>query len=113
MTAQKLSPEELFEDISRFIADGQKLLEQGALVELAGLDKHIQTLCDEVTRLSREDRIKYGERMQQLLNELQTLGDTMVKMRDTLAADIKALSSHKKANVAYRTINTTGAKQDE
>jgi hypothetical protein len=97
------SPEKLFNDISQFVSESRALLEQGAMMELAGLDERVKTLCDAVLQLSQSDRLVYAEQLQQLLAELKSLGEAMTTQRDAMADAIKDISSHRKASVAYRT----------
>lgn len=112
----KREPDALFNDIAQFIDRSSALLKEGALMELAGLDDQIRTLCEEVLSLSEEQRVQYADRLQTLLVGLQALGNDMVQMRDKMAQDIRGLSSHQKANVAYRTAETSdrsGAKKPQ
>jgi hypothetical protein len=105
------SPEKLFNDISQFVSESRAMLEQGALMELAGLDEHVKTLCDAVLHLSQSDRMIYADRLQQLLIELKELGEAMAKQRDAMAEEIRDLSSHQKASVAYRTAEASDRKK--
>lgn len=96
------TPEKLFDDVAGFIAESRKLLEEGALLELSGLDNQVRALCDEVEKLSDENRTQYAGRMRQLFADLKELEEAMLKMRDALGDELRAMSSHQKANVAYR-----------
>lgn len=95
-------PEQLFTDISQFVVESRELLKSGAMMELAGLDQRIAALCEQVLKLSQEDRLHYADKLQKLLAELKALGEEMVAQRDHMAEEIKAISAHKKANVAYK-----------
>ncbi len=95
--------QELFNNVAKFIADSKNLLEKGGAVELAGLDKQVHNLCNQILELSSEDRIKYADSLQILLNELNILGQDLTTQREALANEIRYLSSHKKASVAYKT----------
>lgn len=94
--------ETLFDDIASFVKESQMLLEQGAFVELAGLDEQVKILCDAVLHLTQEDRIRHAGRLQELLGELKALGEALVTQRDRVGDEIQGLSQHKKASVAYR-----------
>lgn len=111
MTAPK--PEKLFNDIAGFIAESRKLLDEGALLELSGLDQQVRALCEEVEKLSDENREQYAGRMQQLFTDLKDLEDAMLKMRDALGEDMRALSDRQKANVAYRTASANKKYEDK
>lgn len=100
-------PQALFDDISRFVAESRQLLEQGALMEMAGLDQRVKQLCETVLQLSQQERLTYAENLQQLLGDLNTLGEMMVAQRDQVAAEIRQLNQHKKANAAYRIVEAS------
>lgn len=97
MDAQKL-----FDDIAQFVEQSRELLKSGAMMELAGLDERVLLLCEEVLLLSQEERVQYGDKLQQLLGDLKSLGEEMTAQRDRIGAELNALPQHKKATVAYR-----------
>ena len=92
----------LFKEIEGFVAESRSLLQQGALMELAGLDDHVRSLCEEVLALSQEERLRYAGELQTLFDALKGLGEDMAAQRDAMAGDIRNLSTHRKASVAYR-----------
>lgn len=106
------SPDQLLDGISDFIAKHQDLLRQGALADMAGLDRQVQELCRAVGDMAAEDQARYAGRMQQLFAELQALGDSLAAARDALAQEMQGISAHHKASVAYRTAYG-GKKPDE
>lgn len=108
MSAQK----DLFENVTKFVEDSKTLLASGAAVEMAGLDKQVQSLCTQILGLSQNDRLKYADSLQFLLNELKSLGEDLVTQRDALAHEIRYLSSHKKASVAYKTADAKAILSD-
>lgn len=103
MTTQEDSPEKLFGEISEFITESRRLLHDGAVMELAGLDVRVARLCRAVLGLSQEERAFYAERMQVLFDELDVLGMDLGKHRDAVAEKIVALPDRKKAVNAYHT----------
>lgn len=110
---QKISAQTLFDEVDRFIADSRTLLQAGAIVQLSGLDERVAQLCEAVLTLTQDDRIQHAQRLQQLLWNLNDLGETMAQYRDAMAEEIKHLGQHQKANLAYRTIESIDAKKDE
>lgn len=96
--------EKLFDEIEHFIAESHALLEQGAIMEMAGLDSQVKVLCDQVLALSQDDRVRHAKRLQKLLGDLTVLGNSMVAHRDAMAEEIRNLADHQKANVAYRVV---------
>lgn len=111
---EKIAPEALFEEIDRFITDSRTLLAAGALIELEGLDERVRLLCANVLELSQDERLRHSDRLQQLLWNLGDLGETMAQYRDAMVDEVRHLSNHQKANVAYRTVeNIDGYKKTE
>ena len=108
MSAEK----DLFENVTKFVEDSKTLLASGAEVEMAGLDKQVQNLCLQILGLSQDDRLKYADSLQFLLNELKSLGEDLVTQREALAHEIRYLSSHKKASVAYKTADAKAVLPD-
>lgn len=105
--------QELFKNIAQFVADSKVLIDKGAMVEMAGMDKQVQMLCEKVMELSGEDRIKYADSLKGLMNELSILGKDLTIQRESLANEIRYLSSHKKASVAYKTADAKASLVDE
>ena len=100
--SQPRTTEVLFSDISKFISDSRDLLKRGAIMELSGLDDNVKNLCEEVMRLSQDDRLQHADHLQKLFSELKSLGEELASQRDSLADDIRGASDHKKASAAYR-----------
>lgn len=98
------TPELLFEQIEKFIAESRHLLAEGSLVELDGLDNQVRHMCQVVLELTQEERVKHADRMQQLLWSLGDLGEAMSHYREAMAEEIRHLSQHRRANVAYQTV---------
>jgi len=109
------STQQLFDDIAQFIAASRALIDQGAYMALSGLDDQVQALCQEVLQLSQAERLRYADRLQFLLAELQSLGETMALQRDRVGDEIREIPQHKKASVAYRTADSRDdfGKRDE
>jgi hypothetical protein len=106
--------ETLFKEIAQFVADSRHLLGEGATIELAGLDVRVRDLCEKVLTLSEEDRARYTHLLDGLLAELKQLGDDLKLQQEAVVNEIRYLSSHKKANIAYKTADATdGFKKNE
>ncbi len=102
-----MKPENLFNDIEKFVGDSRAMLKQGTLVELSGLENRILILCEEVAILSQDERLHYAPRLQQLMADLTALGEEITAQRDAVAEEIRQLPGHKKAHAAYRVIEAT------
>jgi N-glycosylase/DNA lyase len=116
-TSNHLADEEvqqLFADVARFVADSRVLLAEGAVMELAGLDERVRVLCEKAEKLSPEERTRYADMLTELLQSLTALGQDMRSQQDAIMHEIRYLSSHKKASVAYKTADATdGFKKPE
>lgn len=95
-------PEALFNKITGFVTESRDLLKSGSMMDLQGLEARIQDLCQLVLGLSQDDRIKYADKLQVLLGDIGKLGEEMSSLRDVMAQEIRSISKHKKANVAYK-----------
>ncbi|MDE3060120.1 MAG: hypothetical protein KGJ06_03840 [Pseudomonadota bacterium] len=108
-----MKAEALLEDIEQFIGESRALLQQGAMMELAGLDVQVESLCEAALRLSGEDRKRYADRLQSLLEELTKLGEEMAASRDAVSAELRDINRHRKAHTAYRMADAKGKKDSE
>lgn len=104
--------QELFGDVAKFVKNSRALLSEGADLELGGLDIQVQNLCAMVLQLSPEERNKHAGLLQELLCELKILGDDLLIRKEALAHEIRYLSSHKKASVAYKTADAKAGIDD-
>ena len=108
MTQSKTqSTEALFNGIALFIEESRARIAADNILELSGLDAHVQMLCEEVLLLSQDERLKYADRLQKLLGDLKELGDILVEKRDLVAGEIRSVPQHKKANTAYRIVEAS------
>ena len=111
---EQQSPEVLFDKVTQFVNESHALLAAGAFIELAGLDDHVRTLCEALIQLSQAERIQHAQRIQQLLLSISELEKSMMQCRDKMAVEMRGLSTHQKANVAYRTVESIDAyKRDD
>lgn len=101
------TPDTLLEEVSAFIKNSRRLLENGELAQLAGMDDQMRELCDGILRLSVEERAQYAERLQSLFQDLEQLSHVIQNMRDATVKEASQLSHHKKAHVAYRTAESS------
>ena len=104
---------EIIQNIAKFVEDNRELLEKGHNVEMAGLDKQVANLCESVLKLSDEERLEYADSFQELLHELTKLGEDLNNRKDAIANEIRYLSSHKKASVAYKVADAKAPLDEE
>ncbi len=97
-----MKAEQLLEDISLFIGDARAVLKEGVMMDLAGMDKRVLALCEQALLLPAEVRLRHADKLQELLNELTSLGKDLEAQRDALANNIRDIAQYKKAHTAYR-----------
>lgn len=108
-----LDADKLFDDISKFIADSRAIIAQGDVVKLDDLDGEVKRLCEAVFELSEEERVKYASRMQELLKDLNALGEELTEQRDQVATQLHNMADHRRAHVAYKTADATEDKKGD
>lgn len=91
-----------FSEMERYIADSRKAVAEARDFELVGLDNNIDALCNMILALSQEERLLYETDLQNLLGNLNTLGN---EMRDQFGA-VQEIPQHRKASVAYQTADS-------
>jgi hypothetical protein len=102
-----LPPEALLTKISGFVSESRELLKSDSMMDMQGLEARVQDLCQLVLSLSQDDRVKYADKLQVLLGDIGKLGEEMASLRDAMADEIRSLSKHKKATVAYKVADAT------
>ncbi len=111
MSAQP--PYKIFEEVSDLITESRAMLLSGEMIELAGLDERVNNLCEAILALTEEERTLYADKLQYLMVELQTLGDTLKAGKDKLGEEILDIPSHRKATVAYLTVDASDGKKKD
>ncbi len=97
-----LPPEALLARITQFVTESRELVRTGAVLEIDGLESRIDELCSMVLSFSQEERLHYADKLQYLLTDISKLGEEMMVLRDAMGDEIRALSSTKKATMAYK-----------
>lgn len=76
-------------------------LEDGAAVELGGMEQQVAALCVQLTGLDRAEGEPLVDEMLELLDDFQALGGELGRRHDRLAAELQHLARHRKAMKAY------------
>lgn len=85
------------------VATARLLLEQGNPVDLAGLETRIAEICDSVGDLPVEHRDGLKSRLVGLIDDLNTLADTLAVQHAHLTAALKDTTNRHRAVSAYGT----------
>lgn len=100
-----------FAEMESYIATSRQKIAAGKDIELKGLDEKIEALCNLIISLSPEEQNLYQGRLEDLLGDLNSLGNELKTQMD----GFKDLPTHRHANVAYKTADSRDnfGKRDE
>lgn len=91
-----------FTEMENYIATSRATVAAGEELSLIGLDENIGKLCDLIMELSQEEKMLYEDRLRELLESLNALGNEM----RVAEGDLKDISTHRNASVAYKTADS-------
>ncbi len=91
-----------FTEMERYIEGSRKAVAEAKDFDLTGLDGKIDALCNMILELSQEERILYEVDLQNLLGNLNALGN---EMRDQFS-NVQEIPQHRKASIAYQTADS-------
>lgn len=107
MSNPKETPEQLWEQIARFVLVTQEHVAQGGDADLAGLDAKVQELCDAILDLPREEAAVYEQRLGALGEALETLKLGLENVQGEIEDELSSLDRRQKAAKAYTTAAVT------
>ena len=93
------SPDALLGDIHEYILRTQAQIEQRTMVNLDGLDKAVEMLCQKI--LAQPDNKRYTAQLATLMDAIEAMQGKMMTLQGEIAATMKSLSKQKKAAMAY------------
>lgn len=100
------NPELMLQDVMGQLVHGQQTLEKGFVIDLSGMEREVEELCKAVLALPVQERENYAAGLEKLYRSLADFGDDLTKARDEIRRQIQTISSHRKANVAYKTADS-------
>ena len=83
------------------IASARDLLSSGTMVDLTGLDGCVATLCDAIAALPRDRSESYKSRLVGLIDDLNSLVESLSAQHKELSSALKDGSSRHRAVAAY------------
>ncbi|MDX2073554.1 MAG: hypothetical protein SFX19_04215 [Alphaproteobacteria bacterium] len=92
----------LFTEMEQYIAASRATVAAGEELEMHKLDERIGQLCDMIEALSNDDRRTYESRLQELLSNLNALGNEMREQ----SGNVAEIPKHRNASVAYQTADS-------
>lgn len=99
-------PELMLHDVMERVAFGKQRLAEGHVIDLSGMERDVQALCEAILEFSIQERENYTAELEVLYQALSQFGDELVQAREDLRRQIQAISSHRNANVAYKTADS-------
>ena len=102
-------PKFLVEQIAQFIGKAKAHVAEGADVDLAGLDEHVQLLCERILELPASEATEYRKYLQDISDELGELKTGLLSAQDSIRGQIQELNARHKAAKAYKTGKATSA----
>ena len=81
---------------------------EGSVIDLTGLDQKIEGMCDAINELPADQRITVKSTLIGLIDDLNTLVESLTVQQDKVSEGLKGVISREKAVSAYgKGINTT------
>lgn len=94
--------ENVIRDIRDFLGECVTMLEDGKPVNMQGLDHRIQTLCQSIEAMPREEAKAYEQDLTVLFSQLELVEKLLREARDELGELMqKNIPLQRKAHVAY------------
>ena len=113
MTEQTDDPMELIEQARTFVQEANAKLEAGELVDLAGLDTKVRSLCDVALSMPKADGQEMRPALESLGEMLTELRDNLLKAQTGVQEKLDELSARSRAAKAYQTSGATPPKPKE
>ena len=79
------------------------LIEQGQVVDLIGLERHVDQICSDIAELSPTNCASLKPGLILLIDGLNDLTCQLSRQHENVAAQLQGLTSHRKASSAYGT----------
>ena len=95
------TPEQLLAGLDAYINAANTMLDEGNMVDLAGLDAVVDILCARVLALDVEEGRPYAERFDVLNERLSALQEKMVATQTQLKKEVAESNKRQKASRAY------------
>ncbi len=77
------------------------LIRQGQIIDLAGLESHVDTVCTAITKLPPASCAALKPILIKLIDGLNGLARKIADQHESVAGKLQGLSSHRKAVTAY------------
>lgn len=89
-------------EASAAIDAARTLLRQGALVDLQGLEDHVERACSAIPGLEPDERQRLKPSMVSLIDALNTLTEDLGRQHKEISGTLQGLTSRRQAISAYK-----------
>lgn len=96
------NPEQLQNEINRFLADAREKTGQGDMVDLQGLEEKIRRLCEVILTLQPGEARPYRETLSEIAGELEALRGELEAQQGEVRSQLEGLNLRHKAAKAYK-----------
>ncbi len=103
-TAAEIKAE--IDQLNGYLKGVHKMMEDGDVVDLVGLDENVARLCTAVAGLEEEEGRTVSDDLKALVAQMDDLRGQMVTERGALAEAMGGLSTRRKAVTAYGKANS-------
>ncbi len=100
------APDQLIVDMLAYINEAEAMVKAGDALSLAGFDSVVDALCKRIVALDVNEGKKYADKLEDVMLRLDQLQKNMTTLQNEVAANIKSLTSTKKAAKAYNSAPT-------
>jgi len=95
------TPEQVLQGLDAYIRAANAMLDDGNMVELAGLDAVVDALCGRVLGMDPEDGRAFAERFDALHAQLGALQEKMIATQAELKEEMQQSAKRQQASRAY------------
>lgn len=96
--------ESALQEASTAIGAARTLLDQGNIVDLSGLEAHVDRACSEILQLPRDQRQPLKPVLVGLIDGLNALADTLTTQHREVSSALTGLGARRKAVAAYKPV---------
>jgi len=90
------------------VGAAQTLLDQGQVIDLSGLETHVETFCGDIGSLSAKDRMTLNSSLVALIDDLNKLENDIETRNVAVGEELGQTSVRKRAAMAYSSGNPKG-----
>lgn len=95
------TPEQVLDGLDQYITAADAMLEEGNMIDLAGLDAVVDALCARVLAMSPDDGRPFAEKFDALHARLGALQEKMVATQAQIKEELEQSAKRHKASRAY------------